>query len=216
MQNVWNSRNMNSVLENGQQAAAQPWWARDRGFGLLIIIAGAVSWLAAGQLVLERLELFKNPDYITSCDINPWISCGTVMKSWQGALFGFPNPLLGIVGFGVVITIGFVLLAGAGKLQRWFWLAFQAGITLAMVFIIWLWSQALYEIKALCPYCMVVWAMMIALFVFTTARNITTGVIPASQGLKSFAAGWSWIITVLLWAVVAATILLQFPRAFFG
>ena len=142
---------------------AVPRMARARPFGLFLVLTGAVAWVASGILVLERIALYKDPDYVTSCDFNPWVSCGTVMKSTQAALLGFPNPFLGIVGFGIVITIGMALLAGA-RFARWYWVGVQVGVTLAMVFIVWLWSQALYEINALCPYCMVVWAMMIPMF----------------------------------------------------
>lgn len=193
-----------------------PWWARDRGFGLFTITTGFIAWVAAGILVLERIELYKNPDYVTSCDVNPWISCGTVMKTEQAGIFGFPNPFFGIVCFAVVVTIGFTLLAGATKLQRWFWICFQLGITAALGLVIWFWHQALYEINALCLYCMVVWTMVIPLFVFTTGRNVLNGVIPASEGVKKLFREWSWIITAILWLLVAATVILRFPNAFFG
>ncbi|GAA4380303.1 vitamin K epoxide reductase family protein [Paeniglutamicibacter cryotolerans] len=189
--------------------------ARDTAFGLFLVVLGAVAWIASGILVLERLALYKDANHTTSCDFNPWVSCGTVMKSGQAALLGFPNPFLGIVGFGVVITIGMALLAGA-KFKRWYWLGFQGGVTLAFIFIVWLWSQALYEINALCLYCMVVWAMMIPLFIHTTSRNIVTGVIPAGAGLRKFAAEWAWVITVLLLVLTAASVFVRFPQAFIG
>ena len=199
----------------GIDEAGLPALRRAKPFGLFLVLTGAVAWIASGILVLERLALYKNPDYVTSCDINPWVSCGTVMKSSQAALLGFPNPFLGIVGFGIVITIGMALLAGA-RFARWYWLGAQAGITLAMVFIVWLWSQALYEINALCLYCMVVWTMMIPMFMFTTARNVAHGVIPAPAGLKRFSAEWTWVLTVVLLILTAASVVLRFPQAFFG
>ncbi len=119
------------------------------------------------------------------------------------------------MGFGIVITIGMALLAGA-RFARWYWLGLQAGVTLAMVFIVWLWSQALYEINALCLYCMVVWAMMIPMFMFTTARNVAHGVIPAPAGLKRFLAEWTWVLTIVLLILTAASVVLRFPQAFFG
>lgn len=207
---------MVSSLENQQTPGVLPWWARDRGFGLFTIITGFIAWVAAGILVLERIELYKNPDYVTSCDVNPWISCGTVMKTEQAGIFGFPNPFFGIVCFAVVVTIGFTLLAGATKLQRWFWICFQLGVTAALGLVIWFWYQALYEINALCLYCMVVWTMVIPLFVFTTGRNVLNGVIPAGDGVKKLFREWSWIITAIPWLLVAATVILRFPNAFFG
>ncbi|MFJ6417329.1 vitamin K epoxide reductase family protein [Paeniglutamicibacter sp. NPDC091659] len=195
--------------------AGLPALRRAKPFGLFLVLTAGVAWIASGILVLERVALYKNPDYVTSCDINPWVSCGTVMKSAQAALLGFPNPFLGIVGFGIVITIGMALLAGA-RFARWYWLGLQAGVTLAMVFIIWLWSQALYEINALCLYCMVVWTMMIPMFMFTTARNVAHGVIPAPAGLKRFSAEWTWVLTIVLLILTAASVVLRFPQAFFG
>ena len=194
---------------------AVPRMARARPFGLFLVLTGAVAWIASGILVLERIALYQDPDYVTSCDFNPWVSCGTVMKSTQAALLGFPNPFLGIVGFGIVITIGMALLAGA-RFARWYWVGVQVGVTLAMVFIVWLWSQALYEINALCPYCMVVWAMMIPMFLYTTARNIAHGVIPAPGALRRVAGEWTWVAVIVLLLITAATIVLRFPGAFVG
>lgn len=199
----------------GARADAAPAMERDRVFGLFLVLTGAVSWLASAVLVLERLELYRDPGYITSCDINPWVSCGRVMESWQAALFGFPNPLIGIVGFAVVVTTGMGMLAGA-RFATWWWVGFQTGITLALVFVVWLWSQALYEINVLCIYCMVVWAMVVPLFVYTTARNILRGVIPAGPALRRAAAEWPWVVVVLLIVLCAASIFFRFMNAFLG
>ncbi|WP_081709978.1 vitamin K epoxide reductase family protein [Arthrobacter sp. 35W] len=195
--------------------AKLPLFARRKAFGWLLVVTGAISWLAAGILVLERLELYKNPNAITSCDINPWIACGTVMKTPQAALFGFPNPLIGVAAFAVIITTGMVLLSGA-KLARWYWIGLQIGVTLGMAMIVWLWSQALYVIGVLCPYCMVVWAMMIPLFAWVTVRNVLNGVIPASPGVKKFLAEWTWIIIGLLYLGVIASIFFRFINVFLG
>lgn len=206
---------MISSHENSSAPGVLPRWSNNRGFGIFVVITALIAFTASAILVLERLALYKNPDYVTSCDFSPWVSCGTVMKSWQAALFGFPNPLLGIVGFAIVLTVGMALLAGA-KFAKWYWVCFQVGITLAMVFVVWLWSQALYDINALCLYCMVVWSMMIPLFIHTTARNIIHGVIPAGAKSKKFVAEWAWVITTVLLLITAASIVLRFPNAFFG
>src|SRR3712207_6860130 len=41
---------------------------------------------------------------------------------------------------------------------------FRSGITLGVVFVGWLITQSLYSIHALCPYCVVVWAVVIPTF----------------------------------------------------
>ncbi|MBO0895892.1 MULTISPECIES: vitamin K epoxide reductase family protein [Arthrobacter] len=180
-----------------------------------MLVTGVVGWLASGVLVLERLRVFADANYITSCDINPWVSCGTVFKTWQAAIFGFPNPLIGIVAFAVIITSAMGMLAGA-RYARWYWLGMQAGVTLGMVFVVWLWSQALFDIYVLCIYCIVVWAAMIPLFVFTTVRNLAHGVIPAPAGLVKFLSEWAWVIVALLWVATAASIFFRFMNSFIG
>ena len=50
-------------------------------------------------------------------------------------------------------------------LPRWYWAGLAAGTLLGTVFVHWLIFQSLYRIGALCPYCMVVWAVTIPLLV---------------------------------------------------
>ena len=121
-----------------------PPMTRDKPFGWLLVITGVVGWLASGTLVLEKLEVLKDPNHVTACDVNPWVSCGPVMQTSQSSVFGFPNMFIGIVAFAVIITTGMALLSGA-RFARWYWLGLQAGVTLGFAFVVWLWSQALYS-----------------------------------------------------------------------
>lgn len=195
--------------------APTPPMARNRPLGWLMVVTGIVGWLASGTLVLEKLEVLKDPNHTTVCDVNPWISCGQVMQTWQSSVFGFPNMFIGIVAFAIIITVGMALLSGA-TFARWYWGGLQAGVTLGFVFVVWLWSQALYEIHILCPFCMVVWAAMIPLFVFVTIRNISHGIIPLPAGAAKVLGDSGWIITALLYVAVIATIFFAFIQVFAG
>ncbi|MFD1212731.1 vitamin K epoxide reductase family protein [Arthrobacter sp. GCM10027362] len=188
---------------------------RQKPFAWLLLATGAVGWVMSFILVLERLEVYKNPAHVTSCDINPWISCGAVFQHWQASLFGFPNPLIGMVAFAVPITTAMAMLAGA-QFRRWYWLGLQTGVTLGFIFVVWLWSQALFDIYILCLYCMGVWAMMIPMFIQLTARNLAHGVIKAPAGFVQFFTSWSWTITALLWIATAASVFFRFLGAFTG
>ncbi|MBP2414303.1 putative membrane protein [Arthrobacter stackebrandtii] len=186
-----------------------PALSRARPYGWFLVIAGGIAWIASFTLVLERLELYKNPNAVVSCDINSWISCGDVMKTPQAAILGFPNPFIGVVAFAIVVTTGMVLLAGA-RMQRWYWIGLQVGITAGMALVGWFWFTAVYTLAILCPYCMVVWAMMIPVFVFTTVRNINHGIIPAPAGLTKFLNEWAWVIVGLLYLATLASIFFKF------
>ncbi|MDI3330590.1 MAG: vitamin K epoxide reductase family protein [Micrococcus sp.] len=180
----------------------------------MLLVTGLGGMYGAVVLVAERVMLWNDPSHITSCDINPWASCGEVMKTWQSQLFGFPNQFIGLVAFSIIITIAMALFAGA-RFRRWFWIGMNVGVFLGFAFCVWLWSQAVYEINILCLYCMVVWAMMIPMFVLLTSRNLQHGVIPAPAGVRRFAAEWSWPVIALLYVGVLASIMLRFSNAFF-
>jgi uncharacterized membrane protein len=188
---------------------------RQKPYAWLLVITGIVAWLASGALVLDRLELYKNPNAVTNCDLNAWVSCGSVMKTHQAEIFGFPNPLIGVFAFAVIITTGMAMLAGA-RFGRLYWIGLQTGVTLGMVMICWLWFQALYVIGILCPYCMVVWAMMIPLFLWTTVRNLQHGIIPAPPALVRFLGDWCWTLVGLLYLGVIASIFFRFINLFVG
>ena len=183
----------------------------------LYIIAGFISFVSAFIITLDKMKLMADPSYIPPCSINPVIGCGAVMQSWQASLFGFPNPLLGIAGFAIVITVGFAMLSGA-KFKQWFWRGMEIGTFLATVFIYWLFYQAVFKIGSLCLYCMVVWAMTIPIFWYTLLANVK------ERRLKIFRkANWgewalkysTWIL-VAMYLVIALAILIHFRGYFFG
>ena len=192
-----------------------PVFARQRPFSLILLVTGVIGWVASGILVLERLALYEDAEHVATCDINALVSCGKVMGTWQSELFGFPNPLIGIVAFAVVITTAMVTLSGASP-GRWYWAGLQAGVTAGTVFTIWLWSQALFEIHILCLYCMIVWAAMIPLFILLTVRNLAHGVIPAHAAVVRFSAGWAGTLVAIAYVAVAASVFWTFFPALTG
>ncbi|ASN20605.1 vitamin K epoxide reductase family protein [Arthrobacter sp. YN] len=213
------NQSTNSVEDLSTQAGPHqdslPRTVRDKPFAWLLLITGVIGWVASGALVLEKLEVLKDPNHVTVCDVNPWVSCGAVMQTPQSSVFGFPNMFIGIVAFAVIITTAMGILAGA-RFSRGYWLGLQAGVTLGFAFVVWLWSQALYAIHVLCPFCMVVWAAMIPLFVWVTIRNVTHGVIKAPPALAKLLGESGWIIVALLYVAVTATIFFSFIHIFVG
>ncbi|MFC8850080.1 MULTISPECIES: vitamin K epoxide reductase family protein [unclassified Micromonospora] len=144
----------------------------------ILAVGGGIGLLAALTLTIEKVNLLTDPAYRPSCSINPILSCGSVMVTPQASAFGFPNPLIGIVGFSVVTTVGVLLLARVG-LPRWCWLGLQLGATFGVLFVHWLIYQSVYRIGALCPYCMVVWVVTIAIFWYVTLYNLHRRHLPA-------------------------------------
>jgi uncharacterized membrane protein len=141
---------------------------------IILAVGGMVGFLAAFILTIEKIHLIQDPSFQPSCNFSPILSCGSVMEKPQAGVFGFPNSLIGVGGFAIVTTIGMALLAGA-RFRRWFWLGLQAGTLFGVSFVTWLQYQSIYTIGALCPYCMVVWAVMIPIFWYTTLYNLREG-----------------------------------------
>lgn len=137
--------------------------------GWLYVIGSFIGLIASMTLTVEKFELAENSSYIPSCTFGESFTCGSVMISSQAAAFGIPNPLLGIAGFSAVMAIGVLMLTGAA-LPRWFRTAFVIGLGLATIFCMWLAYQAVYNIGALCIYCMIVWAVCITMFWFAFLR----------------------------------------------
>ena len=182
--------------------------APSRAVPWILTIAGGLGLLAATVLTVEKVRVLEDPTYVPSCSINPILSCGSVMTSDQAEALGIPNSLLGIAAFAVVLTTGVVLLNG-GTLRRWYWRGLQVGVTAGAVFVGWLTFQSLYRIGALCPYCLVVWAVMPPLWVYVTAHNLREGHLGARAQRAGNVLVSNHSVVLTLWYLLVLTLILK-------
>ena len=185
---------------------------RSSKFAHFLVLSAIIGLVASFILTIEKIQLLKDPKVQLSCNFNPVVSCGNVITSPQAEAFGFANPLIGLISFSVIITIGVGMLAGA-RYKRWFWLGLQAGTIFGVLFSMWLFYQSLYVIKALCPFCIVVWAVVIAQFVYVTRYNIIEKNIKFHRTWQGFAKWFSenaWFIVALWYLVIFVAILNKF------
>lgn len=181
----------------------------ERRLTWVLVVGGAVGLVAAAVLLIEKIALIEDPSYVPTCSINPILSCGSVMTTSQAEAFGFPNPIIGVAGFAVVLTVGMAVLAG-GHLHRWFWLGLQAGATFGIVFVHWLVFQSLYRIDALCPYCMVVWTVTIPIFLYVTLHNLAAGTIAAPARPTRTACEYHGVILTVWYCAIVVLITQRF------
>ena len=177
-----------------------------RAVGAVLLGGGLVGAVVALVLLLDKIALLENPAFVPSCSIDPVLSCGTIMKTWQASLLGFPNPVLGLLTFPVAAAMGALVLGGVA-LPRWAWWGLQAGTTLGLLLIHWLIVQSLVVIGALCPWCMVAWVATIAMFWFTTVHNLRAGLL---GGAPATLRGHGWGLAAWYLAIVVA-IVATFP-----
>ncbi len=181
-------------------SSASAWW---------VLIAGVAGLIASATLTIEKIELLLNPSYVPSCNLNPIVSCGSVMTTPQASAFGFPNSLIGIAAFAVVAVTG-VLAVAKVQLPRWYWIGITLGTLAATGFVHWLILQSLYRIGALCPYCMVVWVATVSLLV--VVASIAFG--PNGDGHSGVVVRelhhWRWSIATIWFTVVFLLIVVRF------
>ncbi|MCB8903253.1 MULTISPECIES: vitamin K epoxide reductase family protein [unclassified Streptomyces] len=177
-----------------------------KAFAWMLVITGAAGVLAAWVITIDKFKLLEDPNFVPGCSLNPIVSCGNIMKSEQASVFGFPNPMLGLVTYAMVIAIGLALLAGA-RYRRWYWLGLNAGTLFGVGFCTWLMYQSLYEINSLCLWCCLAWVATIVMFWYVTSHNVRSGVIPAPRGLRTFFDEFTWILPVLHIGIIGMLIL---------
>ena len=174
----------------------------------ILIIGGIIGLVAAIELIIQKISVLSDPNFVPNCDINPILSCGSVINTEQASLFGFPNPVLGVIGFTIVIMFGALLFAGV-ELPRSMWLGLNLGALAGMFFVVWLVSQSLYVIGALCPWCMVVWAVTIPIFWQVTTDNLAAKRLNLGKSLSEIIVALKWILIASSYLIIMALIFIR-------
>lgn len=184
----------------------------------ILFIGGIIGIICSFVITTEKITQLQDPSYVPSCDLNPIISCGSVMAAKQADTFGFANPIIGLVAFGALAAIGGAMLAG-GIFKRWFWLGIQLGTVFGIAFVHYLFFQTTYRIGALCPYCIVVWIVTITTFWYVLQYNLAQRyiVLPSRYGPQVT----SWLRRhhldiLILWFIVIAFFVIKHFWYYFG
>jgi len=188
-----------------------------RALPWILIVIGVIGLVCSFILTVDKMHVLHDPSYKPGCDLNPILSCGSVMNSTQASALGFENTFIGLAGFAVVVTTGVVLLAGA-RLKRWYWLGLQAGLTFGVLFVHWLIYNSLYRIESLCPFCMVTWVIVIIGFWYVTLYNIHEKYI-LLQGRMQQAAAFArrhHLDILIFWFLVILALILNKFWYYFG
>lgn len=189
----------------------------NRVFPYLLVICSAVALVCSFVLSQDELALARNPGFVPTCNLNPVLSCGDVIKTHQASVFGFPNPWIGLAAFSVFLTVGAVLLTGV-QLKRWFLLAMEAGMGLAMIFAYWLLAQSIFVIQALCPFCLAVDVVLTTMFWYTTQYAVANGHVSLPEWLQGTAlfARKHHAEILVTWFLLLIVIILQHFWYYYG
>jgi len=182
---------------------------RPVALGIFFIVAGVIGWYAAFALTIEKFVTLTNPTEALGCDFSLLVQCRANLESWQGSLFGFPNPVIGLAAWIAPIVVGVALLSGA-RFARWFWVLFNLGVVAALAFVLWLISQSVFVLGTLCPWCMVTWSVTIPLFWALTLYNLREGNIPVPERARRVAGSlYSWVAVITLASYLVVAVVAQ-------
>jgi len=182
---------------------------RPVALGIFFIVAGVIGWYAAFALTIEKFVTLTNPTEALGCDFSVLVQCRANLESWQGSLFGFPNPVIGLAAWIAPVVVGVALLSGA-RFARWFWVLFNLGVVAALAFVLWLISQSVFVLGTLCPWCMVTWSVTIPLFWALTLYNLREGNIPVPERARRVAGSlYSWVAVITLASYLVVAVVAQ-------
>jgi uncharacterized membrane protein len=188
-------------------------------FGVMLL-GGIAALIAAFTLTLDKFQVLEDPSAVLSCSINVVLNCSTVMDTPQAALFGFPNMIIGLMAFSVIITIAVLGLAGT-KFPRWFLIAATIGLLLDVLFSYWLFFQSVYVIQVLCPWCLLVTVSQTAIFASLLHYNLRENTYKIKADInariqKFLDAGYHQMIILSWVALMVVLVILKFGEALFA
>lgn len=192
----------------------------------LLLVLSLVGLIASSILMNDTIKLAENPQVDLPCNINPFLSCTSVASVWQSRVFGFPNPILGIISFSLLFGVALGLIYHVipeenmlnrifpSKKKRIFWTLVNLGSLASMIFVIWFAEQSIYVIGSLCIYCMIVWAVTWPIFLYTTIWNIQENHFSLRKRTDDFLLNHHTKILVVVYLLTLFLIFLKF-RDFF-
>lgn len=185
---------------------------------LSIAIFALIGLIASFILTIDKFIILENPNTKLGCEINTVVSCTSVMNAPQSNILGFPNSLVGILGYSVVLTIAATSIFQVIKNKN-YWRLFVVGNFMSFAFSVWLLSQSMYYIKSLCPYCILSFTAASLIFFASVLFSVRHNHFP---GLKvNWEKNKSQIITgffagVFLWfVIISGLIYLEFGDLLF-
>ena len=185
-----------------------------------MLVSSTFSLIASLVLSYDAVKLAGTPSSKLSCDINAIVSCGKVAKSWQSTLLGFPNSFIGLMLEPVVMTIA---IAGLSLVlfPRKFMRVAHVGYGLGLIFALWLLSQSLFVIHALCPWCLLVTISTVTVFSTITRVAILENIWNLSEArqqklINLLDRGWGRVIYTFTYAVLILGIYFKYGQDLFS
>lgn len=118
----------------------------------VMTLAAIIGFLASFWQIIEKIALLQNSSATLVCNINSVFSCSNILNAWQSSVFGFPNSLMCVAFFAVMMTAGLVGWTG-GTIYKNLRLVFQGATLFFIGFGFWYLWQSIFAVGSLCVFC---------------------------------------------------------------
>jgi uncharacterized membrane protein len=175
----------------------------------VIIIFGLTGFIASFMLTLNKISYLENPDFVPSCNVNPWLDCGIVMKSTWASLFGFPNMIIGLATYPLAVLTGLVVLLNE-KNNKWLIRGCLSLALLGLLVNVLLMYTSSFVIGAVCLWC---------ILSITSTTNITFALASYALGtsklnegsfLQKYYQNWHFLTLVIFYFAIALMVMLGY------
>ncbi|MDO5747100.1 MAG: vitamin K epoxide reductase family protein [Actinomycetaceae bacterium] len=189
-----------------QKGGAPRWWSA------IVALLSIIGTVASVELVMAEQQKKVAPLGELGCDINVLIGCGESILSPEAHLFfGISNSILGTTAFSILAVIAVSLFFRVTLPRSLWWLMLLGAIGAIAMVVFFLWASIV-TFKALCPYCLVVWTVSIALFYLILAHVLRLQATPQRplKGItRLFVRDW-WLLLIATYLVVFLIIVIAF------
>lgn len=181
--------------------------SKDKNLYRLITLAGAVGFIASFLQMIEKVELLKNPNSVLFCNINAVFSCTNILNVWQSSVFGFPNSLMCIAFFVLMLTAGLIGWTGS-SISKTLRLIFMGFAWFFVGFGFWYLWQSIFVVGAICIFCLFCYAAVLAISGAWLRLNHKD--LKLNKGLKrSLDKAISKNFDIVFWLVIAIIIAIE-------
>ncbi len=185
---------------------------KQRTIYTIMTVGSVIGMTAAFLQTLEKLTLIKNKDAVLTCNFNSVFNCSNVLNAWQSSVFGFPNSIMCLTIFTVLMSIGLAGLAG-GKLPKGLRLGIQALALFTLGFALWFFAQSIYVVGSLCVFCIFCFTGLLMVnwgWLRLNAADLPIGARGRARLLRTISSGADIFGWILLGLAVAFAMLLKF------
>ncbi len=98
------------------------------------------------------------------CYVNSTINCEAIISGAVAKMLGIPTPLFGLIGYTIILISAFLkktkLMVGMA--------------TFGLLFCLWIGYRELFELKVVCPVCILCQTVMISIFIISVIVSRST------------------------------------------